>query len=182
MTNFITALYSVLAIGVTSVLGFIGKEVITLAPQVYKYIVDKRGLTKLQQDEVLGKKVFNSVEEDGRLGILVVDKITAFGNGIRSLIPAITDEDVDLLRQSIAGEFNATKSAVVKEVQAVDAVAPVKIENIVTVKKYYNDEGIELVPVTPDAFIVPDTVVTGAVANVVDVPASTPASVDLILR
>jgi len=145
MQDFLSILYPVLLTILTGFLGYIGKEVVKLAPKLIDFVVAKIGLTNYTKSRLVALDVWNIVEEDFRLNELIGDTVQAkqimFKTLIKQKIPGITDANIELFRQAIAGEFNKDKPLVIKA-----------IENPVTVAtpiiKYFAADGTELQPVT----------------------------------
>lgn len=125
-----------------AILGLIGKEVVKVVPKVIDLIVAKIGLANYQKYKAIAIDIFNKIEEDGRLGKLVDSKMKTFENLIKAKIPGITDSEIELLRQAIAGEFNKDKPAVEKALD--QPVQEVKVEPKV---KYIAPDGTELKPI-----------------------------------
>ena len=113
MQDFLSILYPVLLTVLTGFLGYIGKEVVKLAPKLIDFVVAKIGLTKYLQNKAFAIDVWNIVEEHYRLneliGSTVQAKVLMFETLIKQKVPGITDANIETLRQSIAGEFNKDK-------------------------------------------------------------------------
>jgi len=88
---------------------YIGQAIVKLVPKIVDFIIAKIGLAKYQQTKAVTQDVWNKVEEDGRLGNLATSKADAFETYIQEKFPGITDEDIILFRQAIAGEVNKDK-------------------------------------------------------------------------
>lgn len=98
-------------------IAYIGQAIIRLVPKLVDFIIAKIGLTNYQKTKEVAWDIWNKIEEDGRLGDLVTSKVNAFGAYIKEKFPQITEEDIVLFRQAIAGEVNAVKPTVVKVVE-----------------------------------------------------------------
>lgn len=143
---------------IVAILGYLGKEVVKLVPVVIDFIVAKVGLTNYEKAKAIGWDIWEKIEEDGRLNKLIDTKGNVFITLIKKKIPGITDDEIDLIKQAIAGEFNKDKPLVVKELET-PTVA------ITPIKKYYDDDGNELVKanaVTADNTTAVDENVTAA--------------------
>jgi len=141
-TQIVSSLQTVLIAILIALIGYIGKKVVEVVPKLVDLTVAKIGLTKYTKIKAIATDIFNKVNEDGRLGNLVNSKSDTFVTLIKIKIPSITDEDIDLLKQSLAGEYNKDKPAVIKEVEAPIVAA-------VPIVKYYDANGVELQPVIP---------------------------------
>ncbi|MBZ9635569.1 hypothetical protein [Clostridium sp. FP1] len=146
MQNFTTILYPILLTILTGFLGYLGKEVVKLVPKLVDFIVAKIGITNYTKSKLVALDVWNIVEEHFRLneiiGNTVQAKIKMFTALVRLKIPGITDEQIENLRQSVAGEFNKNKPLIVKAIEdPVIIAAPIL--------KYFALDGVtELQPVT----------------------------------
>ena len=102
------------------------KLIVPIGDVVVDYLVEKKttlGITKQlaqHQDELLtAKSVWGIVEEKYRITEkvedLLVSKSQIFDELLLKKIPYLTQENLDDLRQSIAGEFNKGKQAVITD-------------------------------------------------------------------
>ena len=144
MDNFLTILYPVLLTILTGFLGVLGREVTKLAPDIIEFVAAKIGLVKYQKGKLVALDVWNVIEEHFRINNIIGDtvqaKITMFETLIKQKIPSITDADILLFRQAIAGEVNKDKPIIIKAIeQPVEVAAPIV--------KYFNADGIELQPI-----------------------------------
>lgn len=144
LNDLLTVLYPVINIIIGLAVAWIGGVIVKLAPGVFKLIESKIGIANYNKIKTVGIDIFNKIEEDGRLGKLTDTKINTFETFIKGEFPSITDYEINLVRQSIAGEFNKDKPLVEKTIE--DTESP--IQTIVTqpIKKYVTEDGIELVP------------------------------------
>lgn len=144
MQDFLTILYPVLLTILTGFLGYIGKEVVKLAPKLIDFIVLKIGLTNYTKSKLVALDIWNIVEEHFRLSEFIGDtvqfKITLFETLIKQKIPSITDIEIETLRQAIAGEVNKDKPIMLTAL-----ANPITIAEPII--KYFNASGIELQPV-----------------------------------
>lgn len=128
-----------------AILGLIGRAIVKVAPKVIDLLVAKIGLANYQKYKAIAIDIFNKIEEDGRLGKLADSKMNAFESLIKAKIPAISDSEIELLRQAIAGEFNKDKPVIEKAIEKpIQEVQEVKVEPIV---KYVAPDGTELQPI-----------------------------------
>ena len=144
MQDFLSILYPVLLTILTGFLGYIGKEVVKLAPKLIDFVVAKIGLTNYTKGKLIALDVWSVVEEEFRLNKIIGDTIQAkqimFKTLIKQKIPSITDVQIENFRQAIAGEFNKDKPLIIKAIEEpVTVVAPII--------KYFNADGIELQPI-----------------------------------
>ncbi|MCB2310632.1 hypothetical protein LGL55_05785 [Clostridium tagluense] len=150
MQNFTTILYPILLTILTGFLGYLGKEVVKLAPQLVDFVVAKIGLTNYQKSKLIAMDIWNVTEEHFRLNKIIGDtvqaKVTMFTSLIKQKIPGITDAQIENLRQAVAGEFNRNKPLVIK---AIEEAAPiVNVVAVTPILKYVTEDGIELQPVS----------------------------------
>lgn len=145
MQDFTTILYPILLTILTGFLGYIGKEVVRLTPKLIDFIVAKVGLTTYQKTKLIGIDIWNVIEEHFRVNEIIGDtvqaKITMFETLIKQKIPGITDANIEMLRQAIAGEFNKDKALIIKAIEdPVTVVTPI-------IKYFAEDRVTELQPV-----------------------------------
>ncbi len=99
---------------IVAIVGYTCKEVVKLVPSALDFVVAKIGLTNYQKIKLIGFDVWNLIEEQFRLSDFIGDKVQAkvkmFETLIKQKVPGITDADIELLRQSIAGEVNKGKT------------------------------------------------------------------------
>ena len=78
---------------------------------------------KNQNYIVLGNQIWNIVDEHFRISKTIEDKIKSkadmFNNLILQHFPELTQNDIDSIRQSIAGEVNKDKQAVIDNSQII---------------------------------------------------------------
>ncbi|MBU3153882.1 hypothetical protein [Clostridium estertheticum] len=132
ISTIISFLYPILSVGIS----------VGIVPFVIKLLIARLGSVNLAKNEKLASKIWDALEEDGRMGI-VTDKLTSFITTMQKRTK-LSDEDILLLNKSLAGIANAGKEAVVKEASE---VVPTIIE-----PKFVDAEGTEyvkkVVPVT----------------------------------
>lgn len=146
MQNFLQILYPILLTVLTGVLGYLGKEVVKLTPKVIDFIVAKIGLTIYTKSKLVAMDVWNAVEEHFRLSNIIGDTVQAkqilFETLFKQRIPGITDANIKLFRQALAGEVNKDKPLIIKAIED-----PVTIATPII--KYFAADGVtELQPVT----------------------------------
>lgn len=96
------------------------KTILTLITKVLESKLVKSGLEEVilknQNYIAVGKQIWNTVEENFRIAEKVEDKLKSkadeFNVAILAKFPELSQEDIDNLRQSIAGEVNQDKQAV----------------------------------------------------------------------
>jgi len=146
MQDFLLILYPVLLTILTGFLGYIGKEVVKLAPKLIDFVVAKIGLTNYTKSKLVALDIWNIVEEEFRLNELIGDTIQAkqimFKTLIKQKIPSITDAQIENFRQAIAGEFNKDKPIMLKVLGLEDSITIAE-----PIIKYFNADGIELQPI-----------------------------------
>ena len=115
MQEFLNALYPILLLSITGLLGYITKA---LGPKIVDLIILKIGLAKYEKYGVYGQDAWDRVEEYFRLNPVIGDtiqaKITMFRSEIKRKIPGITDIVIEDIRQSIAGVINSEKPSTLK--------------------------------------------------------------------
>ena len=97
------------------------KTILTLIAKVLESKLVKSGLeaTILKNQNYIteAKNIWNMVDENKRISKTVeeklISKIDQFNAALLKKFPELTQEDIDNLRQSIAGEVNADKEAVI---------------------------------------------------------------------
>jgi len=117
INEFLSIFYPILYTILTGFIAYMGKEIIKALPSIVNLIVAKIGLTNYHKMKEIASDVFNKVEENGRLGKLVDSKISTFETLIMQRFPEISAADIDLVRDSIAGEYNKGKVALINATQ-----------------------------------------------------------------
>ena len=145
MQDFLSILYPILLTVLTGFLGYIGKEVVKLAPKLIDFVVIKISLTNYMKSRLVALDIWNVIEEHFRVNEIIGDtvqaKITMFETLIKQKIPGITDANIEMLRQAIAGEFNKDKALIIKAIEdPVTVVTPI-------IKYFAEDRVTELQPV-----------------------------------
>lgn len=97
------------------------KTILGLIAKVLESKLKKSGLEEVilknQNYITEAKKIWNIVDENKRISKTVEEKLLSkadqFNNALLAKFPELTQNDITELRQSIAGEINANKEAVV---------------------------------------------------------------------
>ena len=97
------------------------KEIIVLIAKVLESKLRKSGLEEVilknQNYSTEAKKIWNMVDENKRISKTVEEKLISkadgFAKALLAKFPELNQSDIDNLRQSIAGEVNVDKEAVV---------------------------------------------------------------------
>ncbi|HEY8889237.1 MAG TPA: hypothetical protein VIM70_03120 [Clostridium sp.] len=117
MNDFLSIFYPILFTSLTGFLAYAGKELVKFTPKIVDYLVAKIGLTNYQQTKSIAWDIWNIVEEHFRLSEIVGDKVqlkvAMFETLIKEKIPGIPDDEIQTIRQSIAGEFNKDKPLII---------------------------------------------------------------------
>ena len=127
MEQAITQIEGAVAVAVVAVLVAIIKS---LGDVAVSYIKSKKGLVEKQKEKVvkettakerellkaLGKDVWNIVEEEFRTKVspIAESKIDMFNELLMQKVPNLTQEQINEVRQAIAGEVNKGKEAIKK--------------------------------------------------------------------
>ncbi|WP_297425785.1 hypothetical protein [Clostridium sp.] len=97
------------------------KALLTILTKLVESKLQKTGIEmvilKNQNYITESKNIWNMVDEDHRISKTIeeklVSKVEQFNAALLAKFPELTQSDVDSLRQSIAGEINAGKEAVI---------------------------------------------------------------------
>jgi len=121
MENFLSVFYPILFTFLTGLVAYLGKEVVKITPIVIDYIVAKVGLANYEKTKAIAWDLWNVIEEHFRISEIVGDtskaKIMMFETLIKQKIPGITDAEIEIVRQAIAGEFNKNKPIIIKSIE-----------------------------------------------------------------
>lgn len=113
----VTALVSILVIVVKGV----GDIAVKYIQEKINEVSAKIGTEKYNQQKTLAIDIWNFVEEHFRVsetvGKVTGEKVAMFNEELKKRIPSLTDEQIDLLRQSIAGEVNKGKEVILKDAE-----------------------------------------------------------------
>ncbi|MCB2354326.1 hypothetical protein [Clostridium estertheticum] len=126
IATIISFLYPILSIGISA----------GVVPFIIRLLIAKLGSVNLAKDIKTAKLIWDALEEDGRMGELVTDKLGTFITEMQKRTK-LSDEDILLLNKSLAGVENAGKEEIVKEIAEV-------VPTVLT-PKYVDAEGTEYV-------------------------------------
>ncbi|WP_026883214.1 hypothetical protein [Clostridium akagii] len=113
----------VLPIITNSIISILGIIIAVICSYIINFIKLKNnqiikdiGVSQYNSDKTLALDIWNIVEEYFRVNQsienLIENKIKLFNNELKKKCPYLTQEQIDFLRQSIAGEFNKCKSQI----------------------------------------------------------------------
>jgi Na+-transporting methylmalonyl-CoA/oxaloacetate decarboxylase gamma subunit len=143
----ITALVSILVVIIKGV----GEAVVEFIETKKEEVIAKIGKEKYDEQKNLASDVWNFVEEHFRVsetvGKVTEEKIAMFNEELKKRIPSLTDEQIELLRQSIAGQINAgkeviTSPAIVEEPKVETPEQAVPQETQDTIAELHNEEPV----------------------------------------
>ena len=153
MNEFLSIFYPILYAFLLGFLAYVGKEVVKLVPKLVSFVVAKIGLTNYQKTKLVASDIWNVIEEHFRINGIIEDtvqaKVKMFESLIKIKIPAITDADIELIRQAIAGEYNKDKPAIIKAILTPIQKSIINIVPITPIIKYMAPDGTELTPLIP---------------------------------
>lgn len=116
MLEQITPLFITFILGAfVVVINGIGRAVTAWVETKREEVIAKIGMEEYQRRKSIAYDVWNIVEEHFRLNDLyhtIDDKANMFTDVILERIPALTKEDIDFLRQAVAGEINYGKERI----------------------------------------------------------------------
>lgn len=151
LSQYVSSLINQLGpVAIAGVVGFIIKEIgpvgnaaIDLFNKKKEAVTNQIGIDKYNANLEIAKNVWNQVDEEFRITSTLTKTIESaqamFAEKILKVIPGLTLDEIEHLRQAVAGELNKGKDAI---------TAPVEVKQTVTpVKKYYDEKGNELQPV-----------------------------------
>jgi hypothetical protein len=109
-------------------------------------VANQIGIDKYNANLSIAKNIWNMVDEEFRITPTFTKTIESdqamFTDKILKVIPGLTQDEIDHLRQAVAGEVNKGKNAI---------TAPAEVKQVITpVKKYYDENGNELQLVTAE--------------------------------
>lgn len=118
-----TALNTVLTAGVSALVVVLVAAIKAFGDAAVEYISEKvkavqlkRGVDKYNQDLAFARQAWNITDEYFRITPTVEKTFAAkqayFAEQLKKLIPGLTDDELEQLRQAIAGEVNKGKAAV----------------------------------------------------------------------
>jgi len=130
-----------------AVISYVGAKVTSYLAAKKAAIIAKAGADKYNAQLTVAKSVFGIVDEYFRITPSVTatvdNKINMFQTEILKKCPYLTQEEIDHLRQAVAGAVNESKAVVMAPAETV-ATAPTEVAPIV---KYIAPDGTELQPV-----------------------------------
>ncbi|MDP4174150.1 MAG: hypothetical protein Q8933_09300 [Bacteroidota bacterium] len=98
----------------TVIIKAVGAALIKLIEAKRDEVIKKIGLTKYNEEKTIALDIWNIVDEHFRINQAIGDciqlKIDMFNNLLKEKIPYLTDNDIEHLRQAIAGEVNKYKT------------------------------------------------------------------------
>jgi hypothetical protein len=102
----------------TVIIKAVGDAIITLVQTKKEEVIQKILQGKHEQEVKTALEVWNIVDEHFRVSKAVGDtiqlKIAMFNDLLLKKVPGITQEQIDYLRQTVAGEVNKFKAAIAK--------------------------------------------------------------------
>lgn len=112
-----------LPVVISTVISILGIIATTLGAYAINFIKLKRdavinqiGINQYNQDKKIALDIWNIVEEHFRVneivGITINNKIKMFNYEIKKKCPYLTQQEIDFLRQTIAGEINNFKNTI----------------------------------------------------------------------
>jgi len=119
--NFNDFLIPIMNTLLVAILAFVGKEAIVIAPNIKDFIelkIGEKGYNEMMQ---FGIDAWNKIEEDNRLGDLLLSKAKAFERLMITKFPEITQDEINFINKAIAGELNKDKETLT---QAIAATTP----------------------------------------------------------
>ena len=122
----------------------VGDAAIDLFNKKKDAVANQIGIDKYNANLSIAKNIWNMVDEEFRITPTLTKTIESaqvmFADKILKVIPGLTQDEIDHLRQAAAGEVNKGKDAI---------TAPEEVKQVITpVKKYYDEYGNELQPIT----------------------------------
>lgn len=111
-------------------------------------IDDIKTNSKLNKQIILKEAALDSwhaIQEDSRLGDLVMSKFQTFEKKMQAKIPGITDAEILDINKALAGKFNESKEAVIEPEGVLitpPVVAPVEQPVVIAVPRYFKPDGI----------------------------------------
>ena len=119
----------------------VGDAAINLFNQKKEAVATQVGIDKYNSNLLIAKNIWNMVDEEFRVTPTITKTIesaqTMFAEKILKVIPGISEDDIEHLRQAVAGEVNKGK-------EALEAPAEIK-KTVHPVMKYVAEDGTELV-------------------------------------
>lgn len=121
MNYFSSMLYPILFTFLTGFLAYLGKELLKFSPKLVDYLTAKVGLANYEKTKAIAWDIWNVIEEHFRLSQTIENKVqakvTMFETLIKQKVPGITADEIETIRQAIAGEFNKDKPLVISALE-----------------------------------------------------------------
>lgn len=156
MENFINQVLPVLQTAliaiVVAVVGYVGQAIVKVVPNLVDLVVVKVSLAKYTKIKAVALDIFNKINEDGRLGNLTQSKIATFEYMIKAKFSTITEADINLVRDAIAGEYNKDKAVVVAELTP-KIVADKAVETPIEVPIEKSDASVQADTITEGTLV-----------------------------
>ncbi len=109
-----TIIINIIVIILGSIISIIGTYIINFVKLKNDELIKNIGITKYISYKSLALDVWNIVDEYFRANKSINNsfdnKIKMFNSKLQNKCPGLTEEDIDFLRQTIAGEINKYKS------------------------------------------------------------------------
>ncbi|AJA48419.1 hypothetical protein CPAST_c23490 [Clostridium pasteurianum DSM 525 = ATCC 6013] len=113
----------ILPVVMSTVISILGIIITTLGAYTVNFIKLKRdsvineiSINKYNQDKKLALDIWNIVEEHFRVNEIVTNalnsKIKMFNYEIKKKCPYLTQQEIDFLRQAVAGQINSIKNEI----------------------------------------------------------------------
>lgn len=162
-----TIISQIAPVAATGVVAFLVKEITPVGTAAISFIRKKEeavatkiGVDKYNSNLAIAKNIWNMIDEEFRITPTLTKTIEAaqamFAEKILKVIPGLTADEIEHLRQAVAGEVNQGKAALTAPVEAAT-------QTVTPTVKYYAPDGTELQPVTTDNTT--QTVATDAAAQ-----------------
>jgi hypothetical protein len=114
------ALAALVAVGVAAIKAF-GDAGVALIQKKKDAVVAKIGADTYNHRLTVAREMWGAVDEDIRitptLEKTIANKQALFAQKIKQAIPGITDDEIEQLRQAVAGEVNKGREAIVGQTQ-----------------------------------------------------------------
>jgi len=121
MNYFSSMLYPILFTFLTGFSAYLGKELLKFSPKLVDYLTAKVGLANYEKTKAIAWDIWNVIEEHFRLSQTIENKVqakvTMFETLIKQKVPGITADEIETIRQAIAGEFNKDKPLVISALE-----------------------------------------------------------------
>ncbi|MBZ9615276.1 hypothetical protein [Clostridium estertheticum] len=146
----------------------VGTALISLFDKKKIAVANKIGIDTYNGNIEKATNVWGEVDEEFRITPLLTKTIEAaqdlFAQKLLKVIPGLTTDDIEHLRQSVAGVVNKGKADLIAPVEKTAEV----IEKVAPTKKYFDDDGVELTQVVAKVETTDTTGSSGMVINPID--------------